>query len=164
MRPESSDPFRCLTPRWRPQAVPLAALMLDFLERPGCRRLAECVTDYLDFVSFAAMDERWPELRAPLYVRMLGPLCRQSEYPPGFTSWRECVDDDEEAFTNFRCGWLAVCLPARLHKEADIPTSPLPLPGCAYGTGTATALAMCVCVYFLGVGGAYQQETKRNVL
>lgn len=47
--------------------------------------------------------ERAPELGAGLSRGLLPLMLRLAQFPEGFTSWAECVEDDEEAFNRFRC-------------------------------------------------------------
>lgn len=64
--------------------------------------MAEFAIDYLDSLSTVPLAERQPQLRQPLYSSLLQVLFPCMQYPQGFTTWDEWVDDDEEAFTRFR--------------------------------------------------------------
>jgi len=64
--------------------------------------VAEFAIDYLDSLSTVPLAERQPQLQQPLYSSLLQVLAPHIKYPPDFTNWDGCVDDDEEAFTRFR--------------------------------------------------------------
>ena len=68
----------------------------------GERQVAEFAIDYLDSLSTVPLAERQPQLQQPLYSSLLQVLAPHIQYPPDFTDWDGCVDDDEEAFTRFR--------------------------------------------------------------
>lgn len=72
----------------------------------GDRQVAECAIDYLDSLSTVPLVERQPQLREPLYSSLLQVLLPHMQFPNGFNSWEECVDDDEDAFNRFRSALL----------------------------------------------------------
>lgn len=72
--------------------------------------MAEFAIDYLDSLSTVTLAERHPQLQQPLYSSLLQVLAPHIQYPPDFTDWDACVDDDEEAFTRFRWVLLSACL------------------------------------------------------
>ncbi len=76
----------------------------------GERQVAEFAIDYVDSLSTVPLAERQPQLQQPLYSSLLQVLAPHIQYPPDFTDWDGCVDDDEEAFTRFRpVPFLPVC-------------------------------------------------------
>ena len=89
--------------RVMPQAVPLSNLMVECLARPE-QAVAETVLDYFNALDYVLMADRDPQLRAPLYAQLLPHLLRHAQYPEGFTSWEQHVEDarDEESFKRFR--------------------------------------------------------------
>ena len=68
----------------------------------GQRQVAEFAIDYLDSLSTVPLAERRAELGQALYSSLLPVLFPHMQYPQGFTTWNEWVDDDEEAFNRFR--------------------------------------------------------------
>ena len=85
------------------QAVPLANLMVECLARPE-PEVAEAVLDYFNALDYVLMADRDALLRAPLYAQLLPHLLRHAQYPEGFASWEQHVEDDrdEESFKRFR--------------------------------------------------------------
>ncbi|KAF8069517.1 IPO13 [Scenedesmus sp. PABB004] len=82
--------------------LPLAELMLHALSRPE-RGVCEAGVDYFLAVNTLPAEARHPQMLAPLFTSLLGPLLSQHAcHPPGFVSWNEELDDDEEAFHRFR--------------------------------------------------------------
>lgn len=79
--------------------------MVECLARPE-QQVAETVLDYFNALDYVLMAERDPQLRAPLYAQLLLHLLRHAQYPAGFTSWEQHVEDDrdEESFKRFRWG------------------------------------------------------------
>ena len=66
------------------------------------------------------MHERAPQLGSGLSRGLLPLVLRLAQYPGGFTSWAECVEDDEEAFHRFRC------TQPQSQSLKDISSEPLP--------------------------------------
>ena len=59
--------------------------------------------DYLNSLATVPVHQRAPELGPGLSRGLLPLMLRLAQFPEGFTSWAECVEDDEEAFYRFRC-------------------------------------------------------------
>lgn len=78
----------------------------------GDRQVAEFAIDYVDSLSTVPLVERHPQLREPLYSGLLQVLLPHMQYPTGFKSWDEWVDDDEDAFNRFRSAWSPYSLAA----------------------------------------------------
>ena len=72
----------------------------------GDRQVAEFAIDYLDGLSTVPLVERHPQLREPLYSSLLQVLLPHMQFSDKFTTWEECVDDDEDAFNRFRSALL----------------------------------------------------------
>ena len=68
----------------------------------GQRQVADFAMDYLDSLSTVPLAERRAELGQTLYSSLLPVLFPHMQYPQGFTTWDEWVDDDEEDFNRFR--------------------------------------------------------------
>ena len=75
----------------------------------GKRQVAEFAIDYLDSLSTVPLSERQPQLQQPLYSSLLQVLGPHLQYSQDFTSWEECVEDDDEAFNRFRLVRQSVC-------------------------------------------------------
>ena len=66
------------------------------------RSRCETAIEYFEALSTVPVAERAPFFAQPLCRRLLHALLRQACYPADFTSWPECLDDDEDDFNRFR--------------------------------------------------------------
>ena len=84
------------------QAQDLAEAVLLCLQKAS-RGTCETAIDYFEALSMVPVSERAPFFAEPLCRRLLHALLQQACYPADFTSWSECIDDDEDDFKRFRC-------------------------------------------------------------
>ena len=83
------------------QAHDLAEAVLLCLQQPF-RNICETAIEYFEALSSVAVAERAPFFAQPLCRRLLHGLLRHACYPADFTTWSECVDDDQDDFSRFR--------------------------------------------------------------
>ncbi|CAL8466105.1 g5641 [Coccomyxa elongata] len=88
------------------EAAALAEGVLTCLRCPS-RNVAEAAIEYFETLSTVPVAQRSSAFRAPLFGRMLPQLLHHARYPPDFTSWEDCVDDDRDEFHRFRDHALA---------------------------------------------------------
>ena len=87
--------------RARVQARDVAeAVLLSLHDAPRSR--CETAIEYFEALSTVPVAERAPFFAQPLCRRLLRALLQQACYPANFTSWPDCLDDDEDDFSRFR--------------------------------------------------------------
>lgn len=64
--------------------------------------VVEAAVGYFDMLSAVQIEQRDPQLRAPVYASMLPRLLDQAAYPQSFTSWELSTDLDSHTFHTFR--------------------------------------------------------------
>lgn len=124
--------------------LPLAELMLHCVAR--CERsVCEAAVEYFLMVNTLPTSQRHPQMVGPLYASLLHPLMKgHACYSPGFVSWNEEIDDDEEAFHR----WVWVCdkslsiLSVHICKDVSILLMLRVLVGCV------TCKASCLLTVF----------------
>lgn len=104
------------------QAVPLAALALRALET-GCHGAAEAAIEYFDLLSSVPVAKRDPRLGRPIFVSMLPSLAQLASHPAGFTTWQECVEEDEDTFHSFRQSTYSLNLLPRYMLASSAPSA-----------------------------------------
>eukprot|EP00887_Chlorella_sp_A99_P002079 scaffold21.g2079.t1 len=82
-------------------AVPFSELMLECLALRD-PAVVESSLDFFLMVNTVPLAERRPELGAPLYSALLQRLVPHITYPPGFSSWEQCTEVDEDDFLRLR--------------------------------------------------------------
>ena len=78
----------------------LTSLVLALAETHA-RVIMEHAADYFLMLNTVSLAERHPDLRAPLFQRVLETCARHAAFPAGFTTWRE-AGEDRDAFERFR--------------------------------------------------------------
>jgi hypothetical protein len=100
-RSRAAPPPSCRT---RQRAAHREASRHAASQRPWHQQQHPCFAAHHPQVNTVPVEERHPFLRRDVYLELAPLLLAHAQYPPGFTAWEECIEQDEEAFYRWVAG------------------------------------------------------------